>query len=134
MALGASNDEVRQRKLDRWGEIWDQGKWGLTWEQAAKVLVPMRRPKGCEDEEVLPLLILWDVVWPGSGGGYCDVVPGGHLFKVKSPKLLWNFEGSDNAEPLRDFPWLLVFSMSSYLRACRPKSLLSWQCRRRRSE
>ena len=121
LALGASKDEVRQRQLDRWGEIWDQCKWGLTWEQAAKVLVPMRRPKGCEDEKVLPLLILWDVVWPGSGGSYRDVVPGGHLFKVKSPKLLCNFEGSDKAEPPREFPWLLVFSMSSYLRSLPPE-------------
>ena len=76
----------------------------------------MRRLRKCTTRA-----ILWDVVWPGSGGGYRDVVPGGHLFKVKSPKLLCNFEGSDKAEPPREFPWLLVFSMSSYLRSLPPE-------------
>ena len=120
LALDASETEIRNRKLERWGEIWDPVKQGLTWKEAAKVLVPMRPPEGWEKEDILPLLILWDAVWPGCGDGFVDVVEGGHLFKVKNPKLLWPFEGSDNAEPPWNFPHLVVFSMSSYLR-CLPR-------------
>ena len=34
---------------------------------------------------------------------------------------MFEFEGSPGAQEARDFPWLVVFSMSRYLRSLLPK-------------
>ena len=121
LTLDASETEIRGRKSERWGEIWDPVKRGLTWKEAAKVLVPMQPPEGFDPESVLPLLLLWNVVGPDPGDGCVYLGKGGHLFKVENPRLLYEFEGSPNAQPARDFPWLVVFSMSIYLRNLLPE-------------
>ena len=121
LALDVSETEIRRRRLERWGEIWDPVKRGLKWMEAAKVLVPMRPPEGRNAQDVLPLLLLWNVVGPDPGDGCVYLGKGGHLFKVENPRLLFEFEGSPGAQEARDFPWLVVFSMSRYLRSLLPE-------------
>ena len=121
LALNASKAEIRKRRLERWGEIWDPVKRGLKWMGAAKVLVPMRPPEGRDANDVLPLLLLWNVVGPDRGARCVYLGKGGHLFKVENPRLLFEFEGSPGAQEARDFPWLFVFSMSRYLRSLLPE-------------
>ena len=121
LALNASETDIQQRRLERWGEIWDLVKRGLKWMEAAKVLVPMRPPEGRNAQDVLPLLLLWNVVGPDPGDGCVYLGKGGHLFKVENPRLLFEFEGSPGAQEARDFPWLVVFSMSRYLRSLLPE-------------
>lgn len=117
LKLHANKQEVNEYKHERWANQWDACEKALTWDGAAKVLVPMKPPKGTEARCVLPLLIYWTPIAPGPGHEHQDRVDGGHLFTIPNPKVGFKFERSPNSVPMRTFPDLWVFSVSSYLRS-----------------
>ena len=117
LKLRANKQEVNEYKHERWTNQWDTREKALTWAGAAKVLVPMKPPKGTEARCVLPLLIYWTPIAPGPGHEHQDRVHGGHLFTIPNPKVGFKFERSPNSVPMRTFPDLWVFSVSSYLRS-----------------
>ncbi len=98
LRLSASDEEVRAYKQSRWEKRWDRDEQGLRVRQTAKVLSPMRPPKGSEGKDIQPLLIYWEALGP------CDNADD-HLFNV------------DVADNPGEFSKLWVFSVSSYLRS-----------------
>ena len=109
LTLDASETEIRGRKLERWGEIWDPVKRGLTWKEAAKVLVPMQPPKGFDPESVLPLLLLWNVVGPDPGDGCVYLGKGGTCLRLRTPGCCVNLRGRPKRNGHAIFRGLLCF-------------------------
>ena len=93
LALNASKAEIRKRRLERWGEIWDPVKRGLKWMGAAKVLVPMRPPEGRDAKDVLPLLLLWNVVGPDRGARCVYLGKGGTCLRLRTPGCCLSLRG-----------------------------------------
>lgn len=98
LSLSACDEEVRAYKQSRWEKRWDRDEQGLRVRQTAKVLSPMRPPKGSKGKDIQPLLIYWEALGPSDNAD-------DHLFSV------------DVAENAGKFPKLWVFSVSSYLRS-----------------
>ena len=109
LTLDASETEIRGRKLERWGEIWDPVKRGLTWKEAAKVLVPMQPPEGFDPESVLPLLLLWNVVGSDPGDGCVYLGKGGTCLRLRTPGCCMNLRGRPTRNRHAIFRGLLCF-------------------------
>ena len=109
LALNASETDIQQRRLERWGEIWDPVKRGLKWMEAAKVLVPMRPPEGRNAQDVLPLLLLWNVVGPDPGDGCVYLGKGGTCLRLRIPGCCLSLRGRPARKRRAIFRGLLCF-------------------------
>lgn len=90
LAIDANDAELKAHKIERWSREW--GENGFLKDGVRKVLEPMRLP--VDKAKVEPLVCFWDAMHPT---GATDA-----LFRIKVPA------GS--------FPYVSIFSMSSYLR------------------
>lgn len=97
LALGASESDLVEYRMERWAQEWD-GKT-LKKKQVAKVLTPMRSP--LTDISVEPLVCFWTSLHP-QGNAY-------PFFQIRLH--------------CEKFKRLSVFSMSSYLRSLRIEKL-----------
>ena len=98
LPVGATREEVRDYKQERWQRHWDPEQRRLRGPHTLKVLLRMKVPEGVDPEYVRPLLIFWEALAPGDQAEE-------HLFSVRL------------ADGLFEFPELWVFSVSSYLRS-----------------
>jgi hypothetical protein len=91
LKIDAEESVLRAHRLERWSKEWD----GKTFrkDSVRKVLIPMRSP--IANMRVEPMVCFWDAMHPA---GAADP-----LFKVNVPTG-------------RTFPYVWVFSMSSYVR------------------
>ena len=97
LPVGATREEVKDYKQERWQRHWNPEQSRLRGPHTLKVLLRMKVPGGVDPECVRPLLILWEALAPGDQAGE-------HLFSVRL------------SDGLFEFPELWVFSVSSYLR------------------
>lgn len=90
LLIDVSDTELKAHKIERWSREW--GQEGFLKDAVRKVLEPMRPP--VEKAQIEPLVCFWDAMHPT---GAVEA-----LFRVRAP--------------LGKFPYVSIFSMSSYLR------------------
>ena len=107
LCVSSTAEQLREYKVARWKQHWDEDRCWLRGTNTAKVLFRMQEPKehGVHKSEVRPLLIFWEALAPAEEVDQ-------HLFRVNV--------ASDAPE---DFKELWVFSVSSYLRSVRESTL-----------
>ena len=116
LPVRATPEQVAEYKRPRWQMMWDRDRRTLTFREIAKVLVPMKPPCDLGADEILPLLIFWEVL------GRPDQAES-HLFKAEGPTGGFSFDPPATWPPAGTFPALWVFSVSSYLRSIRDTSV-----------
>lgn len=90
LPIDVSDTELKAHKIERWSREWGQA--GFLKEAVRKVLEPMRPP--VEKAQIEPLVCFWDAMHPrGAPEAF---------FRVRAPSGM--------------FPYVSIFSMSSYLR------------------
>ena len=112
LPVDATAEQIAEYKQPRWQMMWDQGRRTLTFREIAKVLVPMKPPRDLEADEILPLLIFWEVLGPPDQAE-------SHLFKMEGPTGGFGFDPPATWPEAGEFSALWVFSVSNYLRSIR---------------
>lgn len=115
LSVDATPEEVAELKQRNWGGLWNSEYRTLNHSSTAKVLAPMKLPDHLEEysQDVRPLLIFWHLV------GIQDQA-WEHLFSMPNPTCKFSFEHPatwPSLSEFREFPYLWVFSVSSYLRS-----------------
>ncbi len=107
LCVSATAEQLREYKVARWKQHWDEDRRCLRGTNTAKVLFWMQEPKehSVHKSEVRPLLIFWEALAPAEEVDQ-------HLFRVNVA-----------SDAPGDFKELWVFSVSSYLRSVRESTL-----------
>ena len=123
LAVDASEDRFAKVGRQFWDDRWDSGKNTLAEPNMAKVLIPMKLREGMEPRELLPLLIFWCPLVPGDEVEKRDEVAEGHLFSVSNVTYDFPFVAPWTWDSEGNFDQVWFFSMSSYLRSIRHKTV-----------
>ena len=107
LCVSATAEQLREYKVARWKQHWDEDRRCLRGTNTAKVLFRMQEPKehGVHKSKVRPLLIFWEALAPAEEVDQ-------HLFRVNVASDAPGY-----------FKELWVFSVSSYLRSVRESTL-----------
>ena len=105
LPVPATAEQLKEYKVARWKQHWDENRRCLRSPLTSKVLTRMQEPDRVDKGGVRPLLIFWEALAPTE-----EVEQ--HLFRVNV-----------SSDAPGDFKELWVFSVSSYLRSVQESTL-----------